>query len=216
MRTGRSIPRKVIGSLAGGVLGLVYVVINAGVLPSPAAVVIRVLGVVAFLGLLVRVRLASVGATSDLDRCRLRARVLAGGRRGGARWGGRHRHSQRVPVRPRVGVAVGLPRRGGALLRFGDGVAATLLPPARGRHRGLRRGGPGRGACRRERGCRWHVAGVAPGALLLAAGCWGTRRARDHTPRPAGSRTRSEVPTPWTHRWMSSGDRRQPLSEDTT
>lgn len=44
------------GSLIGAAFGLVYIVSNAGSLPSGAAIVLRGLGVAAFVGLLIAIR----------------------------------------------------------------------------------------------------------------------------------------------------------------
>jgi hypothetical protein len=45
-----------LGLVIGAVFGLVYVVVNAGVLPSPAGPLLQVLGVAAFIGVLAALR----------------------------------------------------------------------------------------------------------------------------------------------------------------
>ena len=50
-------PRQRFGSFIGGVFGLIYVEVNAGVLVAPAATALRIAGAVAFAGLLALLRL---------------------------------------------------------------------------------------------------------------------------------------------------------------
>lgn len=61
-RTGRMSPEK-LGSLIGAAFGLVFVLVNTSSVPTALAVLLRVLGVVAFLVVLIAVRRR--GPTTD-------------------------------------------------------------------------------------------------------------------------------------------------------
>lgn len=176
MTSARRMPRKVTGSLVGGVFGLVYVVINAGALPSVPGGVIRVAGVVAFVGLLLRARLAGArtAATSSVAGLGRAYWLVVGGEVlvgavGIAVLNGPL--SAPEAVLPWVSLVVGVHFVALAmlwrqplyhLLGAGIGVAGVA---------GLAAALAGANAAVVSA-----VAGVAPGALLLAVGYWGTQR----------------------------------------
>ncbi|MCQ4040548.1 hypothetical protein ACFOSC_21560 [Streptantibioticus rubrisoli] len=60
--------REQITRLIGGAFGLVFVEVDAGALPSPASVALRVLAVAAFLGLAVALRRARPAGSSGAGR----------------------------------------------------------------------------------------------------------------------------------------------------
>jgi hypothetical protein len=57
--------RASVGSVVGAVFGLVYIMVNAGTLPSVVGIPVRVLGVLAFLVVLVAVFRARPAADDD-------------------------------------------------------------------------------------------------------------------------------------------------------
>ncbi len=172
-----TLPHRSVAALIGSTLGLVYVVVNAGVLPTPAREVVRALGVLAFLVVLLRVR-TSRSPTDDPPTGRsgfghgywriVAAEVLVG--LGGAVIITRPLGTPNAAL-PWITLVVGVHffalgrlwrlsiqyLLGGALTACG---AAGLLAAA---------GGATDEAIAT-------IAGTVPGALLLAAAFWATRQ----------------------------------------
>jgi hypothetical protein len=176
--------------LIGGVFGLVYVVVNAGALPSPAAPVLRALAIAAFVALVVATRraVAEPGGTTPqampfswgywLVVAAEAAAIVAG-------WAviSIAFHASYAAV-GWISVVVGVHFAGLALVwrqRFFNWLGAAIAICG---VTGLAAAAAGSSAA-----VIAAVAGVAPGALLLAAGFWrisrytaGRARAADPSP----------------------------------
>lgn len=189
----RSMTPNRIGLVIGAAFGLVYVVVNAGALPSPAGPLLTVLGVVAFVGVLLALRRAGQARSGDGAAGRgfgrgywlvVMAEVIAVGA-GNVLLNGPLDLPQ--GVLPWISFVVGVHFLGLAnvwdepsLAWLGGGIATLGALGL-----GLASAGASEAAIA-------SIAGIGPGALLLAGSIWGaSREGRDHAPeaglRPSGA-----------------------------
>ncbi len=181
----RTPQRRSVGALIGSVLGLVYVVVNAGVLPSPSREVVRALGLVAFLVLLTRVRSSTpANDITPTDRSGFGGRywlvvtveVLVGLGGAAVLTGPLEAPNAALPwVTLVVGVHFfALGALWGQPFHHVLGAALTACGVA-----GLAAAAGGAADA-----VIATIAGTIPGAILLAAGYWGTRADRPGSTKP--------------------------------
>jgi hypothetical protein len=173
-----------LGSLVGAVFGLVYVIVNAGALPSVVGLPLRGLGGIAFVAVLVAVRQGGDGDGAGRDGAFGRGYWLVVGAEVAALAAGLAVLNGSLDE-PQAGVAwvsfvVGIHFFALAAV-FGEpffhllGGAITACGVA-----GLALTAAGAGEAPIAA-----VSGVLPGALLLASGWWGARRAGQPATAPA-------------------------------
>lgn len=167
-----------LGSVIAAAFGLIYVLVNTGPLSSGVALTLRVLGVIAFVGVLIALYRAPDRGVPASGRGLGRAYGLVVVAEVVALLAGAV-GAQRANGRPAGGSRVGLLRRRSPLRCSGSRVSGFVLPLGwRCRH------------LVRCRGSHWApiavVSGVVPGALLLAAAWWGGHRTPPGALTPAG------------------------------
>jgi hypothetical protein len=187
----RSMTPNRLGLAIGAAFGLVYVVVNAGALPSPVGPVLRVLGVVAFVGVLLALSRAGQARSGD-----------------GAAGGGFGRGYWLVVTAEVVAIAVGNVLLNGALdlpqgvlpwISFVVGVhflglakvwGAPSLAWLGGGIAVLGALGLSLASAGASEAAVASIAGIGPGALLLAGSAWGAAREGGDPAPEAGLRPR--------------------------